>query len=350
MAQRVAVIMAGGSGTRFWPVSTPQRPKQFLNLADPAHSLLEEALQRAAALAGIENVVIQTVPALVEATRAHCPHLNPAQTDAEPDKRNTIGAVVWAAGRARARYPETWRDVEMAFLTADHHIEPLETFLATCNELLAACAAHNAIGVIGITPDRPETGFGYIEMGDSATGPVHHVSQFHEKPDRERAIAYLESGRYLWNSGMFFWTLGALADAFAERNPAVHTAFEALSAALIAGDDAQAVAAFQTLKSEPVDIALAEIAPRRLIIPSQFHWDDLGAWDAVHRSIPHDAQANAIKGNARLLESTGNVIFNDHPTLRVNAYGLEDCVIVVSGDELLICPKSEVQNVKKFSE
>src|SRR5690606_38644714 len=172
MNQRLAFIMAGGSGERFWPVSTKEHPKQFLKLASPDKTLLEQSVERAAKIVGIENTFIATNTILAEKSSSACPELKRENTLAEPAKRNTAGCLVWVAANIIARNPETWPTTSVAILTADQRIHPIENFVETVDIALTAAEEHGTIVTIGIRPNRPETGFGYIEVGD----PVNHVS------------------------------------------------------------------------------------------------------------------------------------------------------------------------------
>jgi mannose-1-phosphate guanylyltransferase len=212
--RRVAVILAGGSGERFWPVSTRERPKQFLRLTDPERSLLREAAERAAALVGWESTYVSTGRHLASATAAECTSLPPENVLAEPTKRNTLGALVWVAASLIAKHPDDWAETTVAVLTADHRIAPEPAFHETVRQAMSLAEESGGLVTIGIPPDRPETGYGYIELGEGSS-----VRRFTEKPDAATAAQYLAGGRHLWNSGMFFWTLAAFMAELVAAEP-----------------------------------------------------------------------------------------------------------------------------------
>lgn len=341
--------MAGGSGERFWPVSTPERPKQFLNLNSPETNLLQDAVARIEPLIDLGNVYIATGEHLVQPTRDALLALPARNVWAEPCKRNTAGCLVWAAANALATIPNAKDVVSMAVLTADHRIEPAQAFRETVAAALNLAESSGGLVTIGIKPTRPETGYGYIEVGTETAGGFT-VERFREKPDLQTAELFLESGNFLWNSGMFFWTLRAFLDEMASAQPEMSVAIESIAGALAAGDHAQAVWIFETLPSLPIDIALMEKSDKVYVVPAQFEWDDLGAWDAIARTYPADENGNVGKGEVRWLDSQNCVAYIEKGEVRLNLLGLEDMVVVVSGNELVVCPKSRAQDVKKFTQ
>ncbi|MBS1708847.1 MAG: mannose-1-phosphate guanylyltransferase [Armatimonadetes bacterium] len=341
--RRVAVVMAGGSGERFWPVSTKGRPKQFLNLASPDKTLLEEAVDRAIAVAGANASYIATGRHLAEASSTACPALPPGNVWAEPTKRNTLGCLVWVAANLLAQED----DATVAVLTADQRIAPMEGFASTVDKALCAAESEGGIVVIGVKPTRPETGFGYIEVGGPA-GNVHRVQRFREKPDLATAQEFLSSGRFLWNSGMFFYTLSTFMRELDRQAPEVAETTRKLSQLLRLGDTAQADELFATLPNLSIDYAMMEHAEPVFVAPAEFEWDDLGAWDALARSYAPDAAGNVVQGEADLIEANGNTVYVDGTGVRVAMLGVDDLVVVVTADRVLVLPKHRAQEVKKF--
>lgn len=348
MGNRKCVIMAGGSGQRFWPVSRPERPKQFLRLADPEKSLLQQAVERAEAIAGAGNFVVQTTPGLVIPSRRELPELSHEQVDSEPIQRNTMGAILWAVARLISQSEDNWRGIEMAVLTADHRIEPLDGFLKTVDDAFVMAREHKAIVTIGIEPSRPDTGFGYIEVGQEVS-PGYMVKRFREKPNRDTAVGFLKQGGFLWNSGMFFWTLDTFDRSLEQADQSLHMALHRIVQALRADNHAEAVAIFSEIGNDPVDIALVEHSRSVAVVKAQFDWDDLGTWDSINRSLPSDDSENVGIGRLRAVESNGNVIYNEVDGMRVNLLGVEDMVMVVTEDEILLCPRDRSQDVRRLT-
>jgi mannose-1-phosphate guanylyltransferase len=343
---RVAVIMAGGSGERFWPLSRADRPKQLLRLSSPTATMLEEAVERIIPLFGAKGVYVSTSAKLA-------PHIvaagvvPEAHVLAEPLKRNTLGALVWsvAALLAEGRSPETG----VAILTADHRIAPPAAFRACVEDALAVAETEGGLVTIGIRPDRPETGYGYIEadLGERR-GAGYAAKSFREKPDLATAKAFVASGSFLWNSGMFFFTLGGFRQALEETQPDARTALDRVVEALTAGDQAAAQRHFEQVKNESIDYAVMERAPKVSVLPSRFDWDDLGAWDALERSMPLDPAGNVVEGATVVVDSTGCVVYNDVPQKTVAVLGMHDVIVVCTEDAVLVCPKAQAQRVKEI--
>ncbi|MFA4944841.1 MAG: sugar phosphate nucleotidyltransferase [Lentisphaeria bacterium] len=352
---RVAVIMAGGSGERFWPLSRREHPKQLLNLADPHRSLLQEAVDRLLPLIPAERLFVVTARHLVESIRHAGLGLPAANILAEPCKRNTTGCLVWAAAQLRQRFgPAT--DPTLAVVTADHQIGNPEGFRATLDAALAAAEQSPALVTIGVPPTRPETGYGYIEIPEaaapvlqSAAGVrVFPVRRFREKPDRGTAQQFLETGRFLWNSGMFFWRLSAFRAELAAASPEAAAALGRIDAALGAGDAESADLAFASLDDISIDFALLERARRVLAARAEFPWDDIGAWDALDRTLPADPAGNVATGDPVLIDSRNCIVYNAPGAARmaVGVVGLDDVAVIVAGDAVLVLPKHRAQDVK----
>ncbi|MFM9873926.1 MAG: mannose-1-phosphate guanylyltransferase [Fimbriimonadaceae bacterium] len=347
MNQRIAVIMAGGSGERFWPVSTKTRPKQFLKLGDPTKTLIEQSVDRASALTSSSQTYIATARHLAETSAKTCPQLPAKNILAEPTKRNTAGALAWVAACLIAEFPETWATTTVAVLTADHRISTQAQFESTAQSAMSAAEDQGAIITIGIRPDRPETGFGYIDCGDSSKD-VHKVNKFTEKPDLETAEKFLASGNFLWNSGMFFYTLPTFMSEMERHQPDIARAIRKMAGELAQSQFAEADATFESLPSISIDYALMEKSDKVLVAEAEFIWDDLGAWDSIARSYEPDNLKNVTLGNTNLLESSGNVVYNETSNQTVNILGVDNIAVVVTDDQILIIPKERAQEVKKF--
>jgi mannose-1-phosphate guanylyltransferase len=348
-SRRVAVIMAGGSGTRFWPVSTAARPKQFLRLASQRSSLLEQSVARIAPVVGVDTYVA-TSDVLLAETRSALPEIDPSRVIGEPAKRNTLGALVWSGAHLIASVGESWRDVSVAVLTADHAISPDDAFVKTVEQAMTLAEASGALVTIGIRPTRPATEFGYIEIGEPSGDNAWKARRFAEKPDAETAESFLASGRYLWNSGMFFWTLGSFVDQLRTANPDAARVLNEVALALRNGDQKAASEIFDGLVGTSVDYALMERAGNVAVVAAMFEWDDLGSWDSLGRGLPNDDHGNAALGSARLIDSERCVVYNDRASQRVTVLGLEDVVVAVTDAEVLVCKKSRAQDVRDLAD
>ncbi len=354
--QRVAVIMAGGSGERFWPVSRRLNPKQLLRLTSPTDTMLHEAVNRLLPLIPAEHIYVQTSPELVPAIRAAALGIPEANIIAEPCRRNTAGCLAYAAAYMMSRYQNDGSGVSMAVVTADHRIGAPDQFIATLTKALETVESEPALGTIGIPPTRPSTGFGYIQAalpdGTSeldTTPQAFPVTSFKEKPPKDVAEQYVAEGNYFWNSGMFFWSVGTFVSQFEQADPAYGKAIHAMAAAMSADDEATVNAVFNDLKGISIDYALMEKAERVVMINATFPWDDIGTWSALDRAGNEDSDGNVINGDPVLIDSTGCIVYNDEgaEARAVAVVGMTDVVVVATKDAVLVVPKDRTEDVKK---
>ena len=347
--RRLAVVMAGGSGERFWPLSTPERPKQLLRLTRPDRTMIEEAVERLQPIVGETGVYLSTTVALAGPMGA-AGVVPEANILAEPLRRNTLGALVWVVAALVAR-GET--EATVAVVTADHAIGETARFAATVEAAMDAAEATGGLVTIGVTPDRPETGYGYIERAeegrlDLASGRTAHAARsFREKPDAATAEEYVAAGRFLWNAGMFFFTVAGFRASLAATQPSAAEILETVAHRLAEGDAKGAETAFAGLESISFDYAVMERAETVHVVESDFPWDDVGAWDALERTLGTDAAGNVVVGPAAALDTKGCVVYNDNPGLAVGVVGLENVVVVVTESGVLVCPKGDVQRVRE---
>lgn len=349
---RYVVIMAGGSGERFWPLSRMQRPKQLLSLTSPKYTMLEEAIARIEPLVPIENILIITSELLRQPIIDAMPDLPAANVIAEPAKRNTASCLALACAVIDARTPDSAN--VMAVLTADHFIGDADAFRHDVNEALDYAERHDALVTMGIPPTRPETGYGYIQIDRqhahpaSPEAPVSKVLLFKEKPDFATATSYVLSGDYLWNSGMFFWRVGTLADAMKQHLPAVGSAIEPMTKAIAMQATDELSTIFGALPDISIDHGVMEHAGNVYVIPASFPWDDVGSWDALDRMRGCDSENNVTQGDVVALDTKNSIVVNAHDGRHVvTALGLDDLVIVVTNEATMICHKSRAQDVKK---
>ena len=353
---RVAVIMAGGVGERFWPLSRRNRPKQLLPLAGPGRTLIEEAVDRITPLIDLERVFVATAEHLREPLLAQNLPIPEENIIAEPVKRNTAGCLVLAAAHMLARFDRPAEEISMAVLTADHLMGDAERFRETVDAALGAAEAEEILVTIGIPPARPETGYGYIEIPENAQ-PVflnpHSVSiftveRFREKPSLEVAQEYLKTGRFLWNGGMFFWRVSTFLSELDRVGPDLGEATRKLADAVRGDDSALIRSIFEGLENISIDYALMEQARRVAVARAEFEWDDLGAWDCLDRTHPKDRSGNVSVGDPILIDSRDCIVYNAEGSDRtaVSVIGAEGLAVVVCSGGVLVVPKDRAQDVR----
>ncbi len=342
------LILAGGSGERFWPLSRKSRPKQLLSLFSGA-SLLEETLARLEGLTAPDHVLILTNVEQEAAVRALAPGLPPENIVAEPAKRDTAAAIALGAGLISLRDSRA----TMIVLPADHLIQDREAFQRTLRTAVAAARETGELVTIGIKPTWPCPGFGYIEMGkpvklaDDAGGQaVHEVVRFREKPNAELAEQFLKQGHFRWNAGMFVWPISAILAAFETHAEPMATFVSALHA----GSDAAAIIAerFHQLPKISIDYAIMEKAGRVLVVEAGFDWDDVGSWTAIAKYLRQDADQNAAN-TERLstLDAAGNIVYTTRPG-QVALMGVRDLIVVQTDDALLVAHRSVAEKIKQL--
>ena len=350
---RHAVIMAGGSGTRLWPLSRASRPKQLLDVvAAPdggARSLLAEAFARLEHVLPAEAIWVCTAARYAEAVRAALPRLGAGRLVLEPTARDTANAVGLAAALVHDADP----DAELAVVSADHVIRPVERFAAAVTTAYDVLALRpDALVTLGVRPTSPATGFGYVHRGAPLPVPgAAEVAAFREKPDRATAEAYLAAGDHLWNSGMFVWRAATVLDALDRHLPASAAGLRRVAAAPPGpARDAVLAEVFPALPRISVDYAIMEPAsaePGRVaVVDLDADWLDVGSWPALARTLPVDGAGNAVAGPAVLLDAAGNVVLTDDPEHLVALVGVRDSVVVHTRDVTLVCPLTDAERVK----
>jgi mannose-1-phosphate guanylyltransferase len=350
------VIMAGGSGTRLWPLSRSNRPKQLLPVVE-GKSLLQLAYERLRGILPPEQIFVCTSAAHAQAVRENLPELPNDNLLGEPMGRDTAAAIGFSAAILTRRDPEAC----MAIVTADHVIEPIDKFQTAINTGFSVVAQMpEALVTFGIVPTYGHTGLGYVHRGEILKLPdvqnAYRVLAFKEKPDKATADRYVESDRYYWNSGMFVWRGSTILGELAAHLPATHSALQKIAAAWDSPTREKVLAdVYATLQKISIDFAVLEPASqnkgaaRVVVVEMPVQWLDIGSWPALAEIFPTDDQNNATNcSGCVLLDSDNNIIVSELPDHVIATVGLSDMIIVQTKDATLICPKSQAQRVKEL--
>jgi mannose-1-phosphate guanylyltransferase len=342
-----AVILAGGKGERFWPLSNSRQPKQFLSLVGEK-TLLAQAVDRLEGLIPPERVYVITNGELVEAARAAAPALPAENIIGEPMGRDTAAAIALGAALVKKQDP----GAAFTVLTADHIIGDLEVFRQTISDGLALALEQDVLVTIGISPDSPSTGYGYIEAGGLLvkTEPgteFFSAQRFVEKPDKPTAEEYVAAGNYMWNSGMFIWSAKAIETAFGKHRAPLKTLMDTLEPVVGTSEfDGVLKAEYEKLEKISIDYAVMEKADNVVTAKGTFAWDDVGAWPAIENHFEANGQGNVVIGKGESLDAAGNIVVSrDRLTALI---GVQDLVVVQAEGVTLICPKKRAQDVKKL--
>ncbi|MGD1905419.1 MAG: mannose-1-phosphate guanylyltransferase [Leptolyngbyaceae cyanobacterium] len=338
MTKLISVILAGGKGERFWPVSRRDRPKQFLSLDGSGKSLLQATAERLVPLAQCwDDLWVITASHLAEGVRSQLPELPERNLLVEPEGRDTAPAVAWATLEIAQKYGE---DALLGFFPADHWIADEAAYRQTLVAAAALAGEHQVIATLGITPTYAATGYGYIEQGETVGHydglSAYQVSRFTEKPDQTTAQDFIASGRFSWNSGMFIFPAGVMLAELARYAPELIDALKAKGADAYGG-----------LTKLSIDYAVMEPTQKACVMPVAFGWDDLGDWNAVERLLKQPEQANVEMAQHLGLDTTDSIIYASGEDEVVVTIGLQDVVVVREGNATLVVHKSRTQDIKK---
>lgn len=340
-----AILMAGGVGSRFWPVSTTEFPKQFHDMLGSGETLIQKTFSRLSKLVPPENIFILTNETYNDLVLQQLPMVGSEQVLLEPAMRNTAPCILYASLKIKKMNP----DALMVVAPSDHWIEDEEAFAENLQQCFDFCLSNDALMTLGIQPTFPNTGYGYIEYDKGSTDPVKKVVQFREKPDYETAKEFLESGNFLWNGGIFVWSVNSVLNAFEKYSPAMFRLFMDGYADYNTGFEKDFIANNYMLADEiSIDYAVMERAENVYVLPATFDWNDLGTWGSLHEKLPKDAQNNAVVNARVILDNANNNIIRTDAAKLIVVDGLSDYIIVDRQDVLLIYPKSKEQDIKSI--
>jgi len=344
--QRYGVIMAGGGGTRFWPLSRKRTPKQMLNLTGN-DLLICESVDRLAGVVEKENIFIVTGACQREKMlQATAGRVLPDRILSEPEARNTTACIGYAALKIIQEYG----DGVMIIMPSDHYISNEDGLRDVLRIAVDEAERTDRLITVGIRPDRPATGFGYIRYDENGEGCAKRVIEFREKPNVQTAQRYVDSGKYLWNSGMFIWRAGAILEKIREYVPDIHADLSEIAAAMGTENENRVLQeTYRRIRKISIDYAVMEPAAAQgdvRVIPGDFGWNDVGSWDMIPVLHQADANGNVLLGNVLAMDTTGSVCSSDGRLVAV--LGLKDVVVVETPDAVLVCDKNRAQDVKEI--
>lgn len=344
-----SVIMAGGVGARFWPLSRTLRPKQFIDILGTGETLIQQTFRRLSSICPKENIFVVTHDLYRQQVLDQLDGIVPEHVLCEPVRRNTAPCIAYASYKISKMNP----DACIVVAPSDHVILREEAFRETVLMALKAAEENKWLLTLGMMPNRPDTGYGYIQFDDTqkygSSGMIRKVKTFTEKPHLELAESFLQSGDFLWNSGIFIWSLQSILKAFADHLPEVDTLFrDGMREYYTAGEKEFISKAYTLSKSISIDYGIMEKATNVYVIPSEFGWSDLGTWGSLHEAMDKDDHNNAVSTANVIMEDSKNCIVTLSKDKVAVIQGLEDFIVVDDGDVLLICRKNDEQRIRDY--
>lgn len=339
--------MAGGVGSRFWPVSTTDFPKQFHDMLGSGDTLIQKTFSRLSKLIPVENILILTNERYNDLVLQQLPMVKQDQVLLEPAMRNTAPCILYASLKIQKQN----QDAVMVVAPSDHWIENENEFSKNLQQCFDFCQKENALMTLGIQPTFPNTGFGYIEYDKSDANPIKKVKQFREKPNYETAKLFLDSGNFLWNGGIFIWSIKSITEAFEKFQPQMNALFQQGSESYNTTNEKQFIHNnYQNAENISIDYAVMEKAKNVYVLPATFDWNDLGTWGSLHDKLEKDNNNNTVVNAQVILENASNNIIRSEAKKLVIIDGLNDYIIVDNENVLMIYPKSKEQDIKRITE
>jgi mannose-1-phosphate guanylyltransferase len=343
-----AVIMAGGVGSRFWPMSVEERPKQFLDVLGIGKTLIQMTYERLSQVAPEQHIYVVTNESYVDLVKSQLPNLTPDQILTEPERKNTAPCITYAAAKIYAKN----KQANLVVAPSDHLIMKEVKFVEIVSKAIDQASTHDRLLTLGIKPNRPDTGYGYIQFhqeGDIVGGHVYKVKQFTEKPNREMAEIFLKSGDYYWNSGIFVWRAKTVLDAIEKFKPELYNLFcNELQIYNTPGEVEYVHDAFRNCEDISIDFAIMENAKNVDVILADFDWSDLGTWCSLSDHLKKDVNGNSVAGDKTFMINSNNCLVNLPNDKEAIIQGLNDHIVVESDNRLLILDKKDEQQLKKY--
>lgn len=341
------VIMAGGGGTRFWPMSRQANPKQLLNLSG-VDTLINETIDRVNSISEIDNLYIVTnkiqTNLLKDTVKGKCIHANVLS---EPSARNTAAAIGFAAFTIMKKHG----DGVMCVYPADHYIKDGEGYVKTIKEAVKVASENDKLVTIGITPTFPSTGYGYInfDRNQSYNNTAYQVLEFVEKPNYEKAKSYIKTQKYVWNSGMFVWKVSKILEDFKRYLPKVYNKLEELSQYIGTNKEEEMInEIYPTIPSISIDYGIMERSDDVVVVPGEFGWNDVGSWDVLGAIYPTDEDGNIKRGDTITIDTNNSVVYSEDKLIAT--VGVKDVIVVSTKDAVMVCNKDNAQDVKLIVE
>lgn len=344
------VIMAGGVGSRFWPMSTTSMPKQFIDVFGTGRTFIQQTFDNYQGIVKAENVWVVTSAHYADIVKAQLPEVPARNILLEPCRRNTAPCIAYVAWRIKKRDPKA----NLVVSPSDHFIQDKEEFQRVITQALRFTAESDAILTLGMKPTRPETGYGYIQADLSSASPrnrnIYLVDSFKEKPDAKTAMNYIRHKEYFWNSGIFVWNVETIVNALRMYVPTVSAIFEKLLPVYDTPEEQELInAEFPKCTNISIDYAVLEKADEIFVMPANFGWSDVGTWGSLQTLAPKDERGNAVVGQRVDLYETTNCMIHTSEERRVVVQGLDGYIVAEKDGTLLICKLSEEQRIKTFS-
>lgn len=337
--------MAGGIGSRFWPLSTPECPKQFLDITGCGRTMIQQTYDRFAGIVDIDHVWVVTSKNFKQLVLDQLHGINSQHILLEPCMRNTAPCIAYVSWKIQKEDP----DGVVVVAPSDHLVLDVPAFQTTIKMGLDFVSQGDRILTLGMRPSRPETGYGYIEHGIIEQGEIHKLAAFKEKPDLQSAISYVQSGRYTWNSGMFLWSVKTIVSEMRLHAPQIAGVMDSMQTSFFTPEEQNRVdAKFPECEKISIDYAVMEKTSLAYVLPAEFGWSDLGTWGSLHTLSAHDGDNNAVIGdNVKMIESKDCMVRMPNGK-KVIIQGLKNCIVAEHNGTLLVCSLSEEQRIKEW--
>ena len=340
-----AIIMAGGVGSRFWPVSTADFPKQFHDMLGSGHTLIQKTFSRLSKIIPTQNILILTNTRYKDIVLEQLPEISETQVLLEPQMRNTAPCILYASLKIKKSNP----NAVMVVAPSDHWIEDENEFARNLEKCFESCSQQNILMTLGIKPSFPNTGFGYIEYDINDKNEIKKVAQFREKPDYQTAKNFLQAGNFLWNAGIFIWSVNSIIELFEKYQLQMFNLLNnGLESYNTKNEQTFIDQNYGLAENVSIDYAILEKATNIFVLPATFDWNDLGTWNSLHEKLEKDANNNAIVNANVILENASNNIIRSDADKLIVIDGLNDYIIVDKDGVLLIYPKAKEQDIKKI--